>query len=303
MKNSYTKHTSEIEYDYHRNLAFGYELEDSMEFLKCNEHGAPHPLIRWHHHEEYELHLITASKGKMFVGDYIGDFQPGNLVLTGPHLPHNWVSNELPEVGIPSRDISLQFLDEPFRKACELLPEMSQVLPLLDRARYGIEFFDISDYAKQQLLKIKNKKGIFSFIEFLVLMSILSNHTNYQLLSDIQINSAGSEERNRFSEIIDYINSNYCDELSMTDIADQKKMELSSFSRSFKKTTGVTFTSFVNRVRINRACRLLTETDEYISTIAYRVGYNNVANFNRRFVEIKKVTPTQYRKTSQFKFN
>ena len=79
-------------------------------------------------------------------------------------------------------------------------------------------------------------------------------------------------------------------------------MDSSQFSRCFKKLSGNTFTEFINRLRINRSCQLLTETDKYISTICYEVGYNNVANFNRRFVEIKQMTPSKYRKRSKVKF-
>ena len=60
--------------------------------IRYLEHGWPCDLIRWHTHEEYELHLMVASTGKVFVGDYIGRFQPGQFVLTGPRLPHNWVT-------------------------------------------------------------------------------------------------------------------------------------------------------------------------------------------------------------------
>jgi hypothetical protein len=56
-------------------------------------HDYPHTVAKRHFHPEYEVHVITASSGKFFVGDFIGDFGPGNLVLTGPNLPHNWVSN------------------------------------------------------------------------------------------------------------------------------------------------------------------------------------------------------------------
>ena len=302
MNRAYANNTLEVERDYHRSLDLGYSLDDSLGFLKCVEHGAPHPLIRWHHHKEYELHLITASSGKMFVGDYIGEFQTGNLVLTGPYLPHNWVSDEIPEEGIPSRDLSVQFLDRPFRKACELLPEMSEILPLLNRAKYGIEFFGISDYAKQQLLKIKNKEGVFAFNEFLILISILSKHSDYQLLSGVQFEHTKNKEMDKFSHIIDFITKNFSAQFSMAEIAAQNDMESSSFSRHFKKATGLTFTGFVNRLRISRASQLLSNTDMYISTIGYHVGYNNVANFNRRFIEINKITPSEYRRQSYSKY-
>lgn len=297
------KNTPELEQSFQRNATLGYEPEGSYGFLRCLEHGAPNPLIRWHHHDEYELHLITETRGRMFVGDYIGEFKPGNLVLTGPNLPHNWISNDMPEEGVPSRDFCLQFADAPLRKAADLLPELKQALPLLDRAKNGIEFYGLSDFAHQQLIKIKESTGIRSFNEFLILLLELSNHQDYQLLSNAQIkNYTDDVSMNRFSEIIDYITENYNTNFSMTEIAAKAGMDSSQFSRNFKKASGNTFTGFVNRLRVNRACQLLAESDKYISTICYHVGYNNVANFNRRFVEIKKVTPSEYRKQSQTKF-
>ena len=298
-----SKHSPVLEQDFQRNSTMGYEPEGSYGFLRCLEHGAPNPLIRWHHHEEYELHLITETSGRMFVGDYIGEFKTGNLVLTGPNLPHNWVSNDMPEEGVSSRDFCLQFADAPLRKASELIPELKQALPLLDRAKNGIEFYGLSNFAHQQLMKIKSSTGLSSFNEFLVLIQELSNHQEYQLLSNAQLKASSDDDSmSRFSNIIDYVTENYNTNFSMTEIASKTGMDSSQFSRCFKKASGNTFTGFVNRLRVNRACQLLTETDKYISTICYHVGYNNVANFNRRFVEIKKITPSEYRKQSKSKF-
>ncbi|MGY3365171.1 hypothetical protein ACVWZL_002296 [Bradyrhizobium sp. GM2.4] len=63
------------------------------ESFKAWSHGYPFHTVRWHFHPEYELHQVVATSGRYFVGDFIGDFEPGNLVLTGPNLPHNWVSD------------------------------------------------------------------------------------------------------------------------------------------------------------------------------------------------------------------
>lgn len=299
MKKSISKQKPELEHDYQRNPSSGYKFVNSTGYLRCFEHGAPSPLIRWHNHEDYELHLIANSSGKMFIGDYIGDFHPGSLVLTGPFLPHNWVSNDLPEDGIGCRDIGLQFSDKPFRKSCELLPELSAVLPLFDRAKHGVEFFGISDFAQQQLDKIKTQEGIHSFNEFLLLMTKLSNHTGYQILSNTHLHGNNEDSLYKFKDVTDYINENYTSNLSMIEFSERSGMDSSNFSRCFRKATGINFTEYVNHVRINRACHLLSETDKYIGTIGYDVGYNNVSNFNRRFVEIKKITPSEYRKHSQ----
>ena len=63
------------------------------ESFKAWAHGYPFHTVRWHFHPEYELHHVVATTGRYFVGDFIGEFEPGNLVLTGPNLPHNWVSD------------------------------------------------------------------------------------------------------------------------------------------------------------------------------------------------------------------
>ena len=63
------------------------ELVDrTLRSIRYLEHGWPTELCRWHAHEEYELHLVVATRGKAFVGDYIGEFEPGYLYLTGPHF-------------------------------------------------------------------------------------------------------------------------------------------------------------------------------------------------------------------------
>ncbi len=56
--------------------------------LKVWSHGLPYRTVRWHFHPEYEIHLITTTSGRTFVGDYIGRFEPDNLVLVGPNVPH-----------------------------------------------------------------------------------------------------------------------------------------------------------------------------------------------------------------------
>ena len=85
-------------------------------------------------------------------------------------------------------------------------------------------------------------------------------------------------------------------------IAAELGMSESRFSRFFRKATGNTFTDFVNRIRISRACQLLMDTDQQINLICYEVGFNNVANFNRRFLESKGMTPSEFRKQSLTRF-
>lgn len=298
-----SKRTPELEYVFMHNPSIGYEPDGSLGFVRFIEHGSPNALIRWHYHEEYELHLIVETSGKVFVGDYIGHFEPGHLVLTGPRLPHNWISKDIPKEGIGVRDRVLHFSGEPLLKASKLLPEFKEVIPLLEKAKHGIKFRGISNLAGISMSRIKETSGMERFIEFLSLLTKLSDHKDYQLLSSAQLQSfEDSASLKRMSEVIEYISENYATIFSMAEIADRMNMTEGQFSRYFKQATGNTFTNFVNHLRINHACQLLMETDQYISTICYAVGFNNVANFNRRFMTTKGMTPSEFRKQGEERY-
>ena len=100
--------------------------DESIRYL---DHGYPSPLVRWHYHEEYELHLITATSGKVFVGDYIGNFSPDSLILVGPNLPHNWISQLDKGERVELRDRVINFSHE-FVKGCESFFPEARLLAL-----------------------------------------------------------------------------------------------------------------------------------------------------------------------------
>ena len=160
----------ELEHPNQRDPGLGYEPPDGSGFVRCLEHGFPNPLVRWHCHEEYELHLIVATSGKVVVGDYIGHFGPGHLVLTGPRLPHNWISTDAPAEGVPLRDRVIQFAHDPIEHAARQIGELRELLPLLERAHHGIEFFGLSALANAQFERLRACRGLArlaAFCEFL----------------------------------------------------------------------------------------------------------------------------------------
>jgi AraC-like DNA-binding protein len=287
----------ELEQDNNRSTELGYEPPDELGFIRCLAHGYPTPLARWHYHDEYELHLITATSGKVFVGDWIGRFQPGQLVLTGPRLPHNWITMDLPEGGVAERDLVIQFLHEPIEAGGQHIPELRDMLPLLERAKHGIEFFGMQTRAQAHWQRIKSRHGLARFAEFCDYMSELAQCTDYRLLSNVQLQSVDSDaQQAQISAIVSRITENLTEPLSATELARELGMSESRFSRFFRRATGNTFTDFVNHVRINRACQFLTESDLLIANIGATVGFNNIANFNRRFLDIKGMTPSEYRR-------
>ncbi|MES2251907.1 MAG: AraC family transcriptional regulator [Pseudomonadota bacterium] len=265
-------------------------------FLHCLQHGSPSPLERWHCHDEYELHLIADTRGWAFIGDHVGRFEPGHLVLTGPRLPHNWVSHNLPREGVELRSQVLQFADAPLRKGMEVFRELKEAEPLLEKARYGIEFFGITDSVREHFERMQDCEGPERFAEFLRLLSRLTRCKNHRALSSGWLPIKGNVETvDAIGRAVAYIRLHLDQPLSAPSVCEHAGVSPGSFSRLFGQSTGVSFTDFVNRLRVGEACRLLMDSDQQISNICYAAGYNNIANFNRRFLEIKGMTPKEFR--------
>ena len=153
------------------------KVDRSTRSIRYLEHGWPSDLCRWHAHEEYELHLITATRGKAFVGDYIGDFKPGDLFLTGPNLPHNWITDKVWSEPAPVRDMLVQFSHQSVEKLAEGFPEFSQVLQLLQLAQSGIIFEGFNPtFARGHMESIRDNKGAERILAFIRCLVRLNEH-------------------------------------------------------------------------------------------------------------------------------
>ena len=270
--------------------------------IRYLEHGWPTPLNRWHAHEEYELHLIITTRGKAFVGDYIGDFGPGTLYLTGPNLPHNWISDDYwSENPVDLRDMLVQFSHESVKRLAEGFPEFSEVLKLLQLAQSGIQFEGFNPtFARGHMEAIRDSQGperILAFIRFLVR---LNEHVEKTELSVAKlVHAEGGTKHARIAQVVDHVVSHFKEDLSVARGAEMAAMTPATFSRNFQLVTGHTFVDFVNRIRIGQACGLLYASDDPVMTVCYQSGFQNVANFNRQFLKIKGMTPTAYRETAR----
>ncbi len=277
------------------------KVDRSTRSIRYLEHGWPTDLCRWHAHEEYELHLIVETRGKAFVGDYIGDFRAGDLFMTGPNLPHNWITDKVWSQPLDVRDMLIQFSHESVEKLAEGFPEFSQVLKMLQLAQSGIFFEGFNPtFARGHMESIRDNTGaerILAFVRFLVR---LNEHAEKKTLSVAKlIQPEGGSKHARIAELVDYVTENFRDDFSVTQAADMAKMTEITFSRNFQSVTGHSFIDFLNRVRIGQACGMLYASDDQITSIAQEVGYRNLANFNRHFLRLRNMTPSEYRETAR----
>jgi AraC-like DNA-binding protein/ligand-binding sensor protein len=92
-----------------------------------------------------------------------------------------------------------------------------------------------------------------------------------------------------------FIEANFQEEISLTVVAQQAGMSSFYFCKTFKKVTGLNYTKYVTRVRVEKAMHLLLNPKYRISEIAYEVGFQSLAHFNRAFRTVACETPTEYR--------
>jgi AraC-like DNA-binding protein len=241
------------------------------------------------------------TRGKAFVGDYIGDFMPGTLFLTGPNLPHNWITDEVWKTPVATRDMLVQFSQSSIDNLASAFPEFTEVRQMLMSAQSGIEFSDFNPtFARGHMESIRDSKGperILAFIRFLVR---LNEHAERKLLSVVKLSQAGNGSKHaKVGHVIDHIVQNFAEDISIDAAAEMAGMTQATFRRNFQATTGHRFVEFVNRVRIGQACGMLYATDDQVTTICFQVGFQNLANFNRQFLKTKQMTPSVYREMAR----
>ncbi len=177
------------------------------------------------------------------------------------------------------------------------------MLPLLERARHGVEFFGLGREAEAHWHRCKDSRGLMRLAAFCEFLAELARCTDYRLLSAVRMQAEDDDAGlDQINTIVDRLMADVSQPLIAAEVAAGLGMSESRFSRFFRRATGNTFTDFVNRVRINRACQLLMESERKVSDICYEVGFNNLANFNRRFLQVKGMTPSEFRRQADKRF-
>ncbi len=92
-----------------------------------------------------------------------------------------------------------------------------------------------------------------------------------------------------------FIHENQGEELSLGQVARAVNTSIFYFCKMFRKSTGLNFTDYVSRIRVEKATNLLLNRNLRVSEIAYEVGFQSLSHFNRVFKNIKGQSPTEYR--------
>lgn len=248
-----------------------------------------------HYHPEYEINFIQGGKGvKRIVGDHIEEIDDIELVLVGPNLYHGWELHSCPNKKI--HEVTIQFHNDLFSDSLLSRRIMMPIKDMFNRANHGILFSQkIGSELAERLARISKLDGMDYFLEIISILHDMANSRNQRLLSTYTVDYDTFEDDDKMKLVYEYIQKNFSNKITLDDVSDIASMSPVSFNRFIKKRTGKTFVNYLNDIRVGYAARWLVEKDLSISEIAFKSGFNNIANFNRIFKGIKNTTPSQYR--------
>jgi AraC-like DNA-binding protein len=251
----------------------------------------------WHYHPEIELTWIGQGQGTRLVGDHSDSYDPHDLVILGSNLPHTWFSPKSEEHSRKNQAIVIQFRPEMFPETLLALPEFTSIKELFTRATRGVHFpKTVGRKMGGKLKALLRKRGLSRWLDLADILNELAASSGTVLASPGYHHQRSYKLSSRLGRIIAHIEEHYKEETTLAEIATMAGLTPSAFSRFFRKMTDKTFVSYRNDCRVREACRLLTETDLPIIEIAYECGFNNLANFHRRFRENKYTVPREYRR-------
>ena len=250
-----------------------------------------------HFHPELELTYIHKGIGIRYIGDNINSFEPGDLVLIGENLPHDYVSSSTNDEH-NSEAYVFQFP----RSIIYNIVECHSIGQLFSEADYGIHFINPS---VQLLEKIRNTSlvpTLKNFINFLDILNDLYHHHNKKIISSIAFtkNTKSRRSPEKILKVTKHIANHYQHQITINQMAQLIHMTPQSFCRWFKGSTGCSFITYLNSTRIEKACQLLLQSNFTIANISFQSGFETVSHFNRTFKKIKNMTPKEYRNQSKF---
>ena len=140
-------------------------------------------------------------------------------------------------------------------------------------------------YSLKQPFSYKNLREYYDVFQMVI----------YEIREKLLLKFEDSKNKEKINKAIVYIKKNYTRNLNMAVVSNYISMNYSLFSLNFKQFTGMNFVDYLKTIRINKAKKMLEETDEKIINISKTIGYDNYKYFIKIFKLTCGVSPSEYR--------
>ncbi|WP_127534607.1 AraC family transcriptional regulator [Paenibacillus kobensis] len=248
--------------------------------------------------DSYEMYYLLSGGRRYFVRDQTYTVEPGTLVLIPPGVIHRTIDAP----GVPGHErILVQFSNSYIDHGMHVMPlhleAFNMPSPLLPFT--GEEKLQIERLLHQLCEEFSaNRSGREPMLQALMSQLLLSvgramrQNSSRNVLPD----SASSPSEERIQPVIDHILAHCAEPLGLEETAAMFYFSPAHLSRLFRRSTGFTYSEFVQLVRIRNAQELLRTTDRKVLEIAESSGFGNLSHFQHMFRKHVGMTPLKYRK-------
>lgn len=249
---------------------FFYEEYNSNDAEKYSAFQLQNAIYPCHFHRCYEL--ISIISGELIVTLNEKDYAlaAGDLIIIFPNQLHsfNTIDSSLFNIIIFSPEI----IDDFESKYPGCIPEN----PILHLSPLALDKILTQNIFEQKAL-LYHICGLYS-------------------TQTTMIKKTASDEPTLLHQILTFVGENYHETCSLQELSTHLGYEYTYLSKYFKDKMKVSYTSYLNQLRIRQACALLKDKKHSIVDIAFQCGYDTLRTFNRNFLSIIKTTPKEYRK-------
>lgn len=262
------------------------------------------PNVPLHWHKEIEINYVISGTAEFVCGDDKFITSEGDIVLVMSDMVHSVYPHNNSEqfydtivfspdmIGASVNDRSSNEYVKPFSEG------MAYVKPLITRKHVYYEELkttveNIFSCAKGNTssLDILLKSELMKFFWIL-----LENH-------DIDKKECAEGKNEFLKTIIEYMNKNYDENITISDLACEVCMSKSYFMQKFRDSAGMGAIEYLSQLRVRKACEILRDSDISSGDTAFMCGFRNISNFNRQFRKIVGMTPKEYRRKNNIKFS
>lgn len=274
-----------------------------------------------HWHDEFEINRVLKGKGEFICGDEKLIAEEGDLLILPPDTLHAAYPCEGSVLvyqamvfspvmlGVNSNDrCAVEYIRPIVKGSIRPRARISRTMPNYAELKASADLLfsysglpkpgDTVEAGKDTFHAPSPREDLLLKGELLRLFGLL----DYERADDMNAGGNGKAgDTVSYSEMIrpalEFMVENYRENISVDELAELVHLSKSYFMSCFKKAAGTGAIEYLAQLRINAACRMLTDTARTIADIAYNCGYNNLSNFNRQFRKLAGCSPKEYRRS------
>lgn len=278
----------------HEDIINNFYIEGGLFRIRYASERKYTEMKKTHFHDNYEIYYMLNGKKLYFINDKLYKAEKGDLIIVNPYDVHRTSSIEKSEAERILINFKYEFIEELMKS------QNISLLPLekgSGKIRLNVrEQLQIEEILNGMLKECEAKEYGYIPCVRAMLFTLLINVSRFSSKQEQVEETPPSSIEQKVLDVVSFICSNYQKDLTLDSIAQQFYVSPSYLSRIFKKVTGFHMSEYIQITRIKEAQKLLRETKGKVIEIAEKVGFKQIAHFNKTFRQITNTTPLKYRK-------